>query len=93
VIKDRTESGTLTMRDIYQHWVGNQPSPHYHQFIAVPVPMVETTTNRKEPPEYGVLNIDTREGEPLLTNTTLPLLKTISEFIALAFEHMEARGK
>ena len=93
VIKDRTESGTLTMRAIYQHWVGNQPSPHYHQFIAVPVPMVETTTNRKEPPEYGVLNIDTREEEPLLTNSTLPLLKTISEFIALAFEHMEATEK
>jgi hypothetical protein len=81
------------MRDLYQHWVGRQPDPHYDQFVSVPVPLVETTTNRKEPPEYGVLNIDTKEEEPLLSAKTLPLLKTVSEFIALGFEHLEARGK
>jgi hypothetical protein len=26
VIKGRTEGGALTMRDIYQHWVGSQPA-------------------------------------------------------------------
>ena len=91
-IKSNTASGALTMRDLYQHWVGSQPNPHYQQFISVPVPVVETTTNRKEPPEYGVLNIDTNEEEPLLTGTTLPLLKMVSEFIALAFEHLQPKS-
>jgi hypothetical protein len=92
-IRQRTEAGTLTIRDLYQHWVGRQPNPHYRQFISVPVPVVEITRNRDEPPEYGVLNIDSQEPESLLTDETVPLLKALSEYIALAFEHLARRGK
>lgn len=85
-IVSKTKDGTLKFSDLYQHWVGRQPSPHYIQFISVPVPIVEEIVGQKEPPEYGVLNIDTAEPEPLLTDEVAPLLKLTADMIALGFE-------
>ncbi len=85
-IISKTKDGTLKLSDLYQHWVGNQPEAHYRQFISVPVPIVDEIVGQREPPEYGVLNIDTSDPEPLLTEETTPLLKLVSDMIALGFE-------
>jgi hypothetical protein len=82
----KTNERTLKLSDLYQHWVGQQPEPHYRQFVSVPVPVVDEIVGQKEPPEYGVLNIDTLEIEPLLTDEVEPLLKLASDIIALGFE-------
>jgi hypothetical protein len=84
-IRTKTDTGRLTIGDLYQNWVSGQPVTHYRQFVSVPVPVVERRSNRVEPPEYGVFNIDSPEPEPLLTETTAPLLKLISDVAALAF--------
>jgi hypothetical protein len=88
-IKRRTLEETLSLGDLYQHWVGRQPEPHYRQFVSVPVPVVDEIVGHKEPPEYGVLNIDTLETEHLLTEQTKPLLKLASDIIALGFEILQ----
>ena len=85
-IRRKTTERKLTIRDIYQHWVGSQPKPHYQQFVSVPVPIIELRSNRAEPPEYGVFNIDSPEREPLLTEETIPLLNLVSDMVALGFE-------
>ncbi len=89
-IKQKTRDGTLTIRDIYQHWVGRQPDPHYQQFVSVPVPIVEKIVNvQNEPREHGVINIDTKDPDPLVTEETKPLLKLASDLVTLAFELRE----
>jgi hypothetical protein len=85
----KTQDETLQLSDLYQHWVGRQPEPHYRQFISVPVPVVDELVGQKEPPEYGVLNIDTQEIDPLLTDQVKPLLKMASDIIALGFEKLQ----
>ena len=85
----KTQDETLKLSDLYQHWVGDQPEAHYRQFVSVPIPVVDQMVGLKEPPEYGVLNIDTQEIEPLLTNKVEPLLKMASDIIALAFERLQ----
>jgi hypothetical protein len=85
----KTKDETLRLSDLYQHWVGEQPEPHYRQFISVPIPVVDEIVGQKEPPEYGVLNIDTQEVEPLLTDQVKPLLKMASDILALGFEKLQ----
>jgi len=92
-IISKTKDETLKLSDLYQHWVGRQPSPHYVQFISVPVPVVEEIVGQKEPPEYGVLNIDTAESEPLLTEEVVPLLKLASDMITLGFEIVDQKSE
>jgi hypothetical protein len=87
----KTNEETLKLSDLYQHWVGRQPEPHYTQFISVPVPIVDEIVGQKEPPEYGVINIDTLETEPLLTDEVRPLLKLTSDIVALGFEIVQKR--
>jgi hypothetical protein len=90
-IRRKTLDEMLSIADLYQHWVGRQENPHYDQFVSVPVPIVDRIVNDVAWPEYGVLNIDAKGTDPLLTDQTEPLLKLASDWIALAFEHLPQR--
>lgn len=85
-IVQRSELATLTLEDLYQHWVGQQERPHYRQFVSVPVPVIDQIANGVDWPEFGVFNIDTPEKEPPLLNPrTEALLKFVSDLASLAF--------
>jgi SIR2-like domain len=88
----KTKDETLTIGDIYQNWVARQPKKHYGQFVSIPVPIIERITNEREPPEYGVFNIDTAEPAPLLTDATTALLKLVSDAVAVAFKLFQAQS-
>jgi hypothetical protein len=77
-----------------QHWVGKQANPHYSQFVSVPVPVIDRIQNQPVGgwPEYGVLNIDSLDADPLLTNETAPLLELASHLTALGLEHLQSKG-
>lgn len=87
-IREKSSAESLQISDVYQHWVGEQPKPHYDQFISVPVPLIDlvTVTEQKEPPEFCVVNIDTLGHPPLLDDRTEALLSIVSDVIALAYE-------
>jgi hypothetical protein len=92
-IKEKTQAGTLTIRDLYQHWQGNQPKePYYTQFISVPVPIIDYKSNDADLKEYGVFNIDTpQRTPPLLTDETRPLLVLISRMTRIGYELINLR--
>jgi len=94
-IRRKTEDNCLELADIYQHWVGKQAIPHYSQFISVPVPVIDRVQNQPADgwPEYGVLNIDSLDSDPLLTNQTAPLLELASHLTALGIEHLQWKGR
>jgi len=96
-IKRKTHDESLSIRDLYQHWIGNQPKPdkvHYKQFISVPVPIIDYVSNHEQLPEYGVFNIDTIEpGMPLLTECTKPLLELVSRLTRIGMEALACKVK
>ncbi len=93
-IRSKAANESLELTDIYQHWVGKQANPHYSQFVSVPVPVIDRIQNQPVGgwPEYGVLNIDSLDADPLLTNETAPLLELASHLTALGLEHLQSKG-
>ncbi|MFM7167205.1 MAG: SIR2 family protein [Planctomycetaceae bacterium] len=93
-IRCKTADESLELADIYQHWVGKQAIPHYSQFVSVPVPVIDRIQNQPADgwPEYGVLNIDCLDLDPLLTTETAPLLELASHLTALGIEHLQLKG-
>lgn len=94
-IRRKTVDESLELADIYQHWVGKQARPHYSQFVSLPVPVIDRIQNQPAEgwPEYGVLNIDSLDPDPLLTTQTAPLLELASHLTALGIEHLQLKGR
>ncbi len=84
-VRARAEKETLRIRDIYQNWVGRHDFPHYRQFVSVPVPLLDQVANRPEPPEHFVINVDTKEMEPLLSARTRAHLAMAADLIEVGW--------
>ena len=78
----------LALGDFYADWVAGQPLPRYDQFLSVPVPCIESFGNREKIPEFGVFNIDTLGGGPLLDRRTSELLQLASSLATLVYSRM-----
>lgn len=59
------------------------------------MPVIDRVQNQPADgwPEYGVLNIDSLDSDPLLTNQTAPLLELASHLTALGIEHLQWKGR
>jgi len=86
LVRQQLVSYTLRLGHFFQDWASSQPRPRYNQFISVPVPVVESFGNRDRLSEYGVFNIDSLDGGPLLDVRTIELLKLASSVAALVYE-------
>jgi hypothetical protein len=84
-VRDAFFKRTLSLGDFFQDWSAGQPNPRYDRFLCVPVPVVESFGNREQVPEFGVFNIDTLGGAPLLDRRTSELLKLASSVAALVY--------
>lgn len=78
----------LTMGDFFQDWAAGQPDPRYDRFLSVPVPAVDSFGNRELVEEFGVFNIDSVGGGPLLDRRTDELLRLASSLATLVFRRV-----
>ena len=79
----------LTLGDFFQDWTAGQPFPRYDQFISVPVPCIESFGNREKIPEFGVFNIDTLGGGPLIDRRTSELLQLAASLATLVYLRLQ----
>jgi hypothetical protein len=79
----------LTLGDFFQDWTAGQPFPRYDRFISVPVPSIESFGNREHIPEFGVFNIDTLGGGPLLDRRTSELLQLATSLATLVYLRLQ----
>lgn len=78
--------GRATMGDFFQDWEADQPNKRYNQFICVPVPIIDRAGTGTDLTQYGVFNIDSSEGAPLLTAQTEAELCLMSDMVHLCYQ-------